>query len=286
MILLSSHGCEWAADNACRHLQGQGLKSRVVRKPEPCELKIMVGWYTRNGGEKLHRSELLAAKRRVVWWVGTDILWLEQDRRGVGWLNANAHEHWAEWEISAKRLEACGLKNVRVVHMPTRRLYRPLPLPAQFTVGVYGLDNHPVHQRYIALKAAKLTPWARWLAYPSRPRMENNVEYVSRVPADEMQNLYARMSVLVRIVAADGMPQGPMEAAMCGRPVLYNYAQLPHMIYLSPPTAENLAAALKKIYERQLAGKAYNLDGSEYWRSRNDPRKLVEQVQRVAASSQ
>ena len=73
-ILVSSHGCEWGAHNMALHLKPIG--GLMCKKPEPCDLKIMVGWYFPNGGDVMRR-EMLAAKKRVVWYVGTDILWLE-----------------------------------------------------------------------------------------------------------------------------------------------------------------------------------------------------------------
>lgn len=279
-VLVSSHGCEWAAANVAAHLGAE-----VAARPDPCRLRLLVGYYNLGGPVK-ENAELMAAERRVVWWVGTDILWLEQSgnrAQRVAWLNENVHENWAEWELSAERLRAVGLKNVRVVAMPTRRLYSPLPLPERFTVGCYSYDSRAgFYGRDVIEKAARLTPDVEWMIYPcGKNRRVKNVEYVGRVGADEMELIYRRMSVHVRIVNSDGMPQGPMEAAMCGRPVVYNFRPMDFIDHLPNPTAETLAARVRYWRDEQAAGRGYMVDAAKYWSEFNSPQRLRDQVARV-----
>lgn len=286
MILVSSHGCEWAARNVARHLEPLGAKN--VNSPAPCDLRVLVGYYFRNN-EGVQRAEILSARKAVVWWVGTDILWLEEDcgrarRERVAWLNAHAAEHWAEWDVSAERLKRAGLQRVRIVAMPTRNLYEPMPLPARFTAGVYCYDSRAAFYGWPAVeKAIALCPDIDWIVYPrNKPgRAARNVEFVGRVDQDRMGELYARMSVHVRIVHADGMPQGPMEAAMCGRPVVYNFRPMPHVRLLRPANGEGLANLLREIRAEQERGNGYNLEGSRFWRECNDPEKLRREIRRA-----
>jgi len=286
MIQLSSHGCEWAAENIAKLLAAGGLKASVVRVPKACDLKIMVGFYQANNPAS-EKSELLAAKKRVIWWVGTDILWMEGRKQSrqpmIDWINENVHENWAEWEASRLRLASLGLRNVKVVHMPTRRLYEPLPLPKDFTVGCYCYNSREGFYGYkTIMEAAKRTPEINWLLYYRYRRMvSGNIEHVGRTAPDRMDELYARMSVHVRIVHSDGMPQGPMEAAMCGRPVIYNFAQLPHCVWINPVTVDSLVDRVRDIRRKQLDGRGYNWQGADYWRERNDPKSLLDEVRRL-----
>jgi len=279
-ILISSHGCGWAANNMALHLASLGA---TVGGAGPADLRLLIGFY-RALGLPEQKNELTTAKKKVVWWVGTDILWMEQarDPAEIAWLNQNVHEHWAEWDLSKARLENLGLQNVRVVPMPTRSRYHPLPLPREFAVGCYSYDSRAgFYGRDIITAAARLTPEIKWIIYPSTPRFEGNIEYVCRIEPDRMEDLYRMMSVHARIVSADGMPQGPMEAAMCGRQVIYNVAQLPHCIWMSPATPELLAARVRQIKSHMDQGEWYNAEGAAYWREFNDPARFVSEIKRV-----
>jgi len=283
-VEISSHGCEWAAKNMAGHLKTLG--ARFSKKAEPCELKIMVGWYFMNGGA-LMRREMEAAKKRVVWYVGTDILWLEQAGKNsaeVRWLLENVHEHWAEWEPSRQRLERLGIP-ARVVHMPTRRLYKPLPLPREFAVGVYCYNSRQDFYGWnLVKKAAQLTPDVLWKIYPRYSNCRNgNIEEIKRVAPNDMEMLYEQISVHARIVASDGMPQGPMEAAMCGRPVIYNHQPMPHVMWFPQITPETLAERVLKIRDLQAEGAGYNYEGSLFWKEANDPSRLINEVLNVNA---
>lgn len=279
-VLVSSHGCEWAARNVARHL---GVE--VCDRPDRGALRLLIGYYNLKGPER-ENAELMACERRVIWWVGTDILWLEVNRnrpRLVAWLNDNVHEHWAEWEPSAERLRAAGIRDVRIVHMPTRNRYPLLPLPARFTVGCYSYDSRAgFYGRGIIEAAARLTPEIDWMIFPCGvARRVNNIQYVCRVGQDEMESIYRRMSVHVRVVEADGMPQGPMEALQAGRPVIYNYRPMEFCDHLQSPTPEALAARVRFWRDEQAAGRGYLTEAAEFYRVKNDPQTLRDQVERA-----
>jgi len=265
-----------------RHLAPLG--ARFLNRAEPCDLRILVGYYFHNG-EDLQRREIETAKKSVIWWVGTDIKWLMENRSGErsAWLKRTPTEHWAEWPLSKQRLGFAGLNQVRVVPMPTRNRFQPMPLPPRFTVGCYCYASRDhFYGGELIRQAARLTPEISWFMYPrSGPSGISNLEYVKRVDPDAMGELYRRMSVHVRIVEADGMPQGPMEAAMAGRPVIYNFAPMPHVELLKLQNPKNLVNQLRRIRAAQERGEGYNLEGSQYWREFNDPEKLIGQVQRI-----
>jgi hypothetical protein len=77
------------------------------------------------------------------------------------------------------------------------------------------------------------------------------------------------------------MPQGPMEAMMCARPVVYNFQPLPFAVHLPRPTPQSLVHELRKLRQAQESGAGYNVEGSEYWREKNHPRLLVDEIERV-----
>lgn len=281
-VNISSHGCEWAAENIAKLLSENGVEAKVIRRTDPCRLKIMIGFYQANNPQA-EKAELLAAEKRIIWWVGTDILWMEKRanrKQLIDWINENVDENWGEWEHSVFRLRALGICNAKTVHMPTRHRYELMPLPQKFTVGCYCYNSRQAFYGHkIIMEAAKRSHDINWLIYPRyRHMVSGNIEEVPRVPADKMHELYARMSVHCRIVASDGMPQGPMEAAMCGRPVIYNFQQMKHMIWIKPVTVDGLIERVRTLREKQLQGKGFNIEGAEHWRKRNDPKKLVEEV--------
>jgi len=292
-ILISTHGCLWGADNLSALLQRRGMSAAVVRKPHQCDLKIMLGWYSNNNSEENHWAEMKMARRKVIWWVGTDLMWLEAALGGAGQslkdhprikkLNNEGVEHWAEWGPSAERLRACGIENVRIVHLPTRKRYEPMPLPEKFTVGIYCYDSRSgFYGEEIVKRAAALSPETRWMIYPRRrAESRGNIDYVARVDAEDVDKLYARQSLHVRCVMSDGMPQGPMEACMAGRPVIYNFAPLPYVEHMPDMTPQKLARMVERVRQNQRRGAAYNRKGSEYWRERNDPEKLIAEIERI-----
>jgi hypothetical protein len=191
----------------------------------------------------------LMGKRTVRLWVGTDVLLALQDpeiRR-----RASALNRWTDLNITVAphlcdELREIGIRCIPLPP-PQERLDVPeMPtFPEQFAVLTYTRDGcDDLYRIADVMELAGMFPDVRFLIVGGTARESEraNVEFLGTV--SDMEGIYARTSVLLRLVQHDGLPRMVLEALARGRPVLYNGPH-PHCVLVE--TVEEAAKALGEL---------------------------------------
>jgi hypothetical protein len=158
-------------------------------------------------------------------WVGTDVLHAgeaEVIRQNA----AGRIEHWADAPWLAAELGTVGIRAKFVGLSPVAEVPE-MPLgPSPLTVLTYlPEDKYEFYGAQIVYELARRMPDVRFLVLASERRgrvTPKNVEFIGY--HDDMEPVYARCHVLVRMPDHDGMSQMVLEALNHGRYVVWNYA--------------------------------------------------------------
>jgi glycosyltransferase involved in cell wall biosynthesis len=221
------------------------------------------------------------------YWVGTDVLdTIKEARAGTirwGALSAardDLHLSVAPWLTS--ELESVGLYAVTaLLPAPQQAPLAAPPLPFDFSVLTYlPVARFEFYGGPTILDAARRMPSVRFdvVGGPSeRSRSATaNVHWHGWV--DDMTQLYAQTTVVVRIPQHDGFGNTVIEGLLNARHVIYTQ-EVPFVRRVWPATAEALVAALREFQnahaERRLAP---NLAGRAYALEQFDEERLVQNL--------
>lgn len=165
----------------------------------------------------------------VMHWVGSDVTFALAAARGAraSLRLLQRPVHWTEAPWTSAELRPLGI-NASVVPLTSARLSsRPQPLPESFTVLAYLPDARPsFYGRELVLRLAAalhdvrfLVAGARGVGWEATP----NVEFLGW--QRDMEPVYARSSVLLRLPEHDGLSFMVLEALAAGRYVIWNHSQ-------------------------------------------------------------
>lgn len=158
-------------------------------------------------------------------WVGTDVLRAGQPE--VRRQNETGRvEHWADAPWLADELRAVGIDAKFVSLSPVAEVPEmPLPPPPLTVLTYLPEDKYEFYGAQIVYEVARRMPDARFLVLASERRgrvTPANVDFIGY--HDEMEHVYGRCHVLVRMPDHDGMSQMVLEALNHGRYAVWNYA--------------------------------------------------------------
>ena len=179
-------------------------------------------------------------------WVGSDVL--RAGEPAVREQNRLNHiEHWADAPWLADELRTSGI-DAKVVGLSPVAAVPPMPLPdAPLTVLTYLPDDKfEFYGAQIVYDLARRLPDARFLVLASERRNRpapDNVEFLGY--HQDMEAVYARCHVLVRLAEHDGMSQMILEALGHGRYAVWNYALEGVLLATTCEQAENHLRALE-----------------------------------------
>jgi len=139
---------------------------------------------------------------------------------------AHRIEHWADAPWLASELASVGISAKFVGLSPVAEVpAMPLP-PGPLTVLTYlPEDKYEFYGAQIVYELARRMPDVRFLVLASERRgrvTPKNVEFIGY--HDDMEPVYAKCHVLVRMPDHDGMSQMVLEALNHGRYAIWNYA--------------------------------------------------------------
>jgi hypothetical protein len=223
------------------------------------------------------RARLLG-KPVVRYWVGTDVLHMRnstseraRSRAADCLVSANV----ATWHNLRKELRSMGIAS-RVIPAPHQpALAKPVDrLPQRLTALAY-LSVRPwkweLYGGDVVMALARKHPeWRFLIVNHTGEGLEPpaNVEFLSRVPAEQMDGVYRRASVLLRVNRHDGLPRMILEALARGLHVVWSQP-LPHC-----HTATNCAQAEAVLADLARTPRV-NTAGSEYVAREFHPRLLA-----------
>jgi len=276
------HGLYYCGRMLAEHLDGGDWEFRyyrdggihnlaaMARELAACDLVYQIGG-RRTAGKFLHAARLLAKKKIVMHWAGSDTL-LEYDRgvdaRNTRWVVEDIH-HWgvSQWivgEVSSLGV-ACEWVPIPSFYVPET----PAPLPSEFSVLVYvpdvrcgdlyGLDR--------ILQVARSLPQVPFnlvgLVRGRIPNPPSNLNIFGRLP--HLRDFYRASSVVWRPSRHDGLSCMVMEGLGYARHVLWSY---PFPGCLQVSSAEDARDEISRLYGLQKEKKLMpNSDG---------PRSLAE----------
>ncbi len=137
-----------------------------------------------------------------------------------------------------EELAKCGL-DAELLYTPlyNDRQYHTSPLPEEFRVAVYYSDTNPMHSldnpersnvhliRDVALSMpdVKFVFFGGDRKYIAKDIMKycpENIEFVGKIPSEDMPKFINSCSMNLRSTIHDGFPQLPVQFMMCGRAAL------------------------------------------------------------------
>lgn len=220
----------------------------------------------------------------ILHWLGSDV---SSFRTSPRWsrvagpaLNLLVTRHLAQSPWLAEELREVGV-HAQVATHPNESLDNVMvpPLPASPRVlAMLRPNKFEFYGGAEVLKMARAAPDIRWLivvhdgtGLPYLP----NVEYLGHV--EDMDDVYRRTTVLVRLTRHDGMSNTVLESLARGRHVIWSY---PMPCCRRASTA---AEALPLVREAIASG-ALNLEGAAYVRKEFDDRKLAQRLTTLYAT--
>ncbi len=192
------------------------------------ELRRADVWYSIGapiGSRWLYRFARLLRKPHVMHWVGSDLERLCGDRALQRYCRGRGIVNLAEVDWTARRLHALGI-DAQIAPLPVAHVPTELPsMPSEFTVlfyvptargAFYGRAEYERLIRAFAHRAVRfLVVGGGELYVPPGARVERLGW------CDDLDPVYARTSVLVRLTRGDGLSIMVLEALMRGRYVLW-----------------------------------------------------------------
>lgn len=204
---------------------------------------------------------------KVLHWIGSDILQL---RWSCGFEKIKAIKHWlkqekiinlTEVDFAQKELAEVGV-NSKVIPIPVKRIYKPMPLPKEFTVAVY-MPASPIYKEEFVMEIVRSMPDVQFYFFGDADRKgqkSDNFEHLGYINMDEWM---PKFSCNLRITTHDGLPLLPVEFMTAGRHAVVN-VPLKH--------AHEVKANREEIVKtlRDIQFKSENKEGSEYWTKEMD----------------
>lgn len=212
-------------------------------------------------------------KRVIVHWMGTDVLELGKIT-GCMLSKLTRHFSYAPW-LS----EELKSKYITAQHVPIPPPLKEVrALPEEFAVLIYlGHKTRNEFYGYSTIKKLiEQFPSAKFCFVGNVSEIADspNVTYYGRVDYKEMEDIYRRSTVLLRLTKHDGMPFMVLEALSMGRYVIWN-KKFPYCYF-----AEDYTQIFKFLQKTQHL-KSLNLAGAEFVRSKYNEKQHVRKLVQI-----
>jgi len=236
----------------------------------------ITAWNTSLYWVKAVLAARLAGKPAVRYWVGSDVWTLlnsSRERRLAKAVDHLINANVAHWHNLKAELESLGIQS-RVIPGPCAGSDAEslAQLPRRFTILAYLDDvRWSFYGGDIILRLAKEHPEWHFLIVNhdgiGQPSFEN-VSYLGRIPTSEMDSVYGKASVLVRLTSHDSVPRMVFEALARGLHVVWNQ-RLPHCRLAT--SFEEATSVLDSLQTEDV-----NRHGSKFIRDEYHPKILSE----------
>jgi glycosyltransferase involved in cell wall biosynthesis len=224
----------------------------------------------------------LFGKKVFLHWVGTDVLKISEsvkagNNRYLGFYKNVPHTHFSVSPNLINDLSELGIKAELFPLVSNKMISeKKFSIPEKPAVLSYWTHERRDFYRGDILDAlAKEFPdvifyiaGSDGVSEPQHP----NIKYLGWV--DDMEDVYSKASVLIRMPEHDGLPGMVLEMLSRGRWVIWNY-KFPHTEF-----ASNLEEA-RFILRRCLGRKGYNEAGREYVLQNFSPEAVVKKIRPV-----
>lgn len=247
-------------------------------------------WYTIGSpitDRWLHLASRILRKPHVVHWVGSDIAGLYENPRLLRAVQARNAWHLAEVDWTADQLRALGFEP-HIAPLPPRHSNAvEKPLPGVFTIMLYvprtrgafyglraferlmvALQNEPV--RYIVVGGGTID---------SPPGVE--VENLGW--QDKLDDIYERVTTLIRYTPRDGLALMVLEALSFGRHVLWTQ-KFPHTRHIT--SYGDMEREVRELLERHRRGELQpQQDAAQAVSRQYNPKRCITGIARAWSES-
>ena len=251
-------GLGWKADYLAHPGKSATGWARVAKSAARADIVYLIG-------SRVDRSSpqdrLLRLRRKpvVIHWVGTDVqIAIDEHRRhNVSLRVAERPTHWCDAPWLVDELRTMGIVSEYVpLPIPIESAPSP-PLPAEFRVLLYypvDAFDREVFDIETMMRLPLEFPQVNFTLIPSPANtlpqpLPDNLEALPWV--EDMDALYRRISVIVRLTSHDGQSFMAAEALSRGRYVIWTH---PMQGCIRAQTFDQVAKALGKLVEKHEAG--------------------------------
>lgn len=291
-LAVCSFGAEHHAINAAEILGADVLLMNTIHKPNDYKAIYLLGFYP--GGAKHHwgvfakdwnawmagQSTEMKKIKKIIHWIGTDVLQMHKNvcfdaMKGIKTLFKKFKiVNLTECQQTHDELAEVGIKSEIVPTIPSKLYeHNQFPQPKKFTVANYiNPTQREMYLEEFVTLVAKAMPDVDFVFFGDKSRagyVSDNIEYIGWQPMDEV---IKRSSCLIRMVAHDGLPHGPIQFLSAGRKVISNY-KFKHFEY-SDAVKKDLIEAIRKVQKDPVAPKV----AGDYWKKvldKDDYRKTI-----------
>ena len=220
----------------------------------------------------------------VVWhWIGSDVLRYIKQLQVLNWrerimvfLARTSKIHLSDSPELAEELQTLGIQAKMIRLLPEKIDVEMVPLPETVTVLSYWSDGHKLfYGGDIVLQLAQDFPEIEFIilgATQDDTPEPNNVKFLGRL--EDIEPVYARSSVLIRLPAHDSLSAMVLEMLARGRYIIYN-KPLPHC-----HLAHDYATAKKALTEI-IQKKSPNRNGALYVRENFSPTRQADLISQL-----
>ncbi len=259
------------------------LCDRVVKQ----DLWYRIGGYFTRTGESNYENAVNLGVQVVIHWIGTDILALADylPGRPDSLRVAKRFTHWTTVPRLVDELATLGIE-ASCVPLPIHKRLRllstpPPPLPDRFAVYTYIVDNRPeLYGLEHILKLANDFPDIEINVVHSKGRCAKdplpNLHFHGWV--DNVEELYARCTVAVRMTQHDGLSGSIQEPLLMGRHAIWTY---PFPGVRRADDYPALRRHIEQLHGLHQAGQLdLNWEGRYHIQEHLHPEKLAQDVRR------
>lgn len=175
---------------------------------------------------------MLLRKEFIIHWIGTDVLSFSSGKASKGWRNCitrmlvykKTKAHIVDSEYLLDDLKQHGIDASIVRHLTDKIEADVVSLPEKFSVLSYWTDNtrdfFDANTIYRLARAFPEIEFRILKATGDSTISLDNLKFLG--PRDDMENVYAEATVLIRLPKHDSLSKMVLEALARGRYVIYN----------------------------------------------------------------
>ncbi len=205
----------------------------------------------------------LFKKKMIMHWIGTDVINLSKNKAVVDFLNKNVSVHLACAKNIKDELETLGINAIELPIIPAKFDIDKMKAPQKHAALFYLPDDRERFYgiEYLKLLSDKFDKVDFYVVGNTKydfNSFNKNVINMGRISKNEMDELYKKISILVRIPEHDGLSLMLLEALLRGKDVFYTY-EYPYAIkYVDN---NDLVKQFKNITDK---APKVNIDGRNY----------------------
>ena len=216
-------------------------------------------------------------KKVISHWIGTDVLLAKENK------NFNKVLKYIDCNLTCspvlkEELKEIGINATEIPIVPNWNNTNYSELPAKHSVLVYMPEKKEEFYGLEYVKsAAKAYPELKFYIVANDNDILNleNVKFLGRLSHEEMEKLYDKITILLRMPKHDGLSLMLLEALIKGKEIIYSY-KFPYTKYAT--SKEEVNNIISKIIQRQPE---FNESGHQYVLKNYDINNIKENLKKI-----